>query len=349
MLEKLCAAHGVSGNEKEIRDLLRALCLEAGAECTVDRVGNLICVKDGGDASAPHILLAAHMDEAGFIITGARDDGLLCFTSVGKIDPRDAVSKIVSCGEKKTPGVIGAKAIHLQSAADRERVLSFSEMYIDIGAKDKAGAEALCPMGTYCVFESPVAAFGEDSLAGRALDNRASCMNLVQALQHGYRGRLTCAFTVQEEIGCRGALVLSRRLDNDLAIVLETSRANDLGDVKPEDRICMLGGGAVVAQMSRTSISHGALRAAIEQTAEKAGIPWQKLCGVQPASDMGRLQFGALAKPAASIAIPCRGSHSGNCILRRSDIAAQSALVNALLDALPEIYNDLTKSEVLPV
>ena len=111
----------------------------------------------------------------------------------------------------------------------------------------------------------------------------------------------------------------------------------------------MLGGGAVVAQMSRTSISHGALRAAIEQTAEKAGIPWQKLCGVQPASDMGRLQFGALAKPAASIAIPCRGSHSGNCILRRSDIAAQSALVNALLDTLPEIYNDLTKSEVLPV
>ena len=337
MLEKLCAAHGVSGNEKEIRDLLRALCLEAGAECTVDRVGNLICVKDDGDASAPHILLAAHMDEAGFIITGARDDGLLRFTSVGKIDPRDAVSKI------------GAKAIHLQSAADRERVLSFSEMYIDIGAKDKAGAEALCPMGTYCVFESPVAAFGEESLAGRALDNRASCMNLVQVLRHGYRGRLTCAFTVQEEIGCRGALVLSRRLENDLAIVLETARANDLGDVKPEDRICMLGGGAVVAQMSRTSISHGALRAAIEQTAEKAGIPWQKLCGVQPASDMGRLQFGALAKPAASIAIPCRGSHSGNCILRRSDIAAQSALVNALLDTLPEIYNDLTKSEVLPV
>ena len=143
--------------------------------------------------------------------------------------------------------------------------------------------------------------------------------------------------------------MLSRRLDNDLAIVLETARANDLGDVKPEDRICMLGGGAVVAQMSRTSISHGALRAAIEQTAEQAGIPWQKLCGVQPASDMGRLQFGALAKPAASIAIPCRGSRSGNCILRRSDIAAQSALVNALLDTLPEIYNDLTKSEVLPV
>ena len=148
---------------------------------------------------------------------------------------------------------------------------------------------------------------------------------------------------MQEEIGCRGALVLSRRLENDLAIVLETARANDLGDVKPEDRICMLGGGAVVAQMSRTSISHGALRAAIEQIAEKAGIPWQKLCGVQPASDMGRLQFGALAKPAASIAIPCRGSHSGNCILRRSDIAAQSALVNALLDTLPEIYNDLTQ------
>ena len=270
------------------------------------------------------------MDEAGFIVTGARDDGLLRFTSVGRIDPRDAVSKIVSCGEKKTPGVIGAKAIHLQSAADRERVLSFSEMYIDVGAKDKAGAEALCPMGTYCVFESPVAAFGEGSLTGRALDNRASCMNLIEALRHSYRGRLTCAFTVQEEIGCRGALVLSRRLDNDLAVVLETARANDLGDVKPEERGCALG-------------------AAIEQTAEKAGIPWQKLRGVQPASDMGGLQFGALAKPAASIAIPCRGSHSGNCVLRRSDIAAQSALVNALLDTLPEIYNDLTKSEVLPV
>ena len=206
-------------------------------------------------------------------------------------------------------------------------------------------------VGDVACYEGPYTELAPGYITAKAIDDRVGCYMLLAAMMNVKKPKndVYLAFTVQEEIGCRGALVLSRRLENDLAIVLETARANDLGDVKPEDRICTLGGGAVVAQMSRTSISHGALRAAIEQTAEARGIPWQKLRGVQPASDMGGLQFGALAKPTASISIPCRGSHSGNCILRRSDIAAQSALVNALLDTLPEIYNDLTKSEVLPV
>lgn len=336
LLKELTAARGVSGNEHEIRDLLKQLAQERGASCKVDRMGNLLATIDGGDGKAPHLLLAAHMDEVGLIVTGVRDDGLLRYKTVGGIDSRVMVSKSVRCGDQNVPGVVGAKAIHLQTPADREQVLAHNNLFIDIGAKTKAEAEGLCPPGTYVVFDSPLTPLGEDCVCGRALDDRVGCLTLLQALAHGYRGKLTCAFTVQEEIGLRGAKVVGHWLDYDLAIALEGTAANDLGDIPTQNQVCNVGKGVALSHIDRASIVHPRLHEAIGQVAAERGIPCQPKRFVSGGNDAGALQRGAGAKPTAVLSVPCRYIHSPNSLASESDIKAQADLVCAFMDALPE-------------
>ena len=346
-LKALTAARGISGEEDEICALLRQKCEDAGASCRTDRLGSLLCSKEGPDARAPRVLLCAHMDEEGFVVLGAREDGLLRIAPVGGIDPRVAVSKGVLCGEKQLPGVIGAKAIHLQSAADRARAPEFEKLFIDIGAKDQAEAERLCPMGTYCTFDSALFALGS-CVAGRALDDRVGCFNLLRALRHGYAGQLTCAFTVQEEVGLRGATVLSRRLDYDVAIVAEATSANDLGNTVQATQVCTLGKGVVISHMDRASIAYRPLRDAVEQLAVRRGIPWQPKRTATGGNDAGPLQRGAGAKPTVVLSVPCRNVHSPNCVVSLDDIAAQGDLLCALLDELPALWMQIMKDEVTP-
>ncbi len=341
LLKELTAARGVSGNENEIRALLRRLCEERGATCVVDRMGNLIAHKDGGDASAPHILLDAHMDEVGLLVTGIRDDGLLRYKPVGGIDSRVLVSKGVLCGEKRVPGVIGAKPIHLQTPADRDRVLSHSDLFIDIGAKTKAEAEKLVPAGTYVVFDSPLELMGEGHVVSRALDDRVGCLNLLRALSHGYCGKLTCVFAAQEEIGLRGATVAGHHLAFDLAIALEGTASNDLGDIPTEFQVCNVGKGVAISHIDRASIAHPGLRAAVEAIAKEKGIPFQPKRFVSGGNDAGPYQRGTVAKPTVVLSVPCRYIHSPASVAMEKDIHAQGDLVCACLDLLPSRFADI--------
>lgn len=335
LLKELTAANGVSGNENEIRALLTKLCEERGATCRVDRIGNLIATKEGTDASAPHLLLAAHMDEVGFLIRGIQDDGLIRYRPVGGIDPRVVVSKRVLCGDDKIPGVIGAKAIHLQTPADRDKVLDHDNLYIDIGAKSRAEAEKLCPPGTYCVFDSPLVPFGDGMVVSRALDDRVGCQTLLCALEKGYAGKLTCAFTVQEEVGLRGAIVVGRSIPFDVGIVLEGTAANDLGDVPVQQQVANVGRGVVLSHMDHASIAHPALRALIEDVATQKGIPCQPKRYISGGNDAGALQRGMDGRATAVLSVPCRYIHSPSSVASLSDIQSQIDLVLAVMDALP--------------
>ena len=168
-------------------------------------MGNVIAFKKGTGGGARHLLFSAHMDEIGFIIMDATDDGLLLFCLVGGIDPRVAVSKYVVVGEKAVKGVIGALAIHLQSPEDRKRVLGWNDLYIDIGAKTKEEALADCPVGAYAYYDSAYQEFGAGAVVAKALDDRVGCYNLLRLLEGTYAADITCAFVVQEEVGLRGA------------------------------------------------------------------------------------------------------------------------------------------------
>ena len=333
VLKELTALRGVSGNEDAVRAYVLERAEKTADEVRVDRMGNVLAAKHAKNGNGRHVMLAAHMDEVGMIVLGANENGLLSYDTVGGIDPRVVVSKRVLVGEKGVPGVIGAKAIHLQSAEEMQCVLRHDQMYIDIGAKDKASAERLVSPGDYVSFDSDWVEFGDGLVKSRALDDRVGCACMLRALEGDYPCDVTCAFTVQEEVGCRGAQTAGWKLRPDCAIVLEGTTANDLGMVDDCLKVCRVGRGVAISFMDNASIGHPLLVKRLREVAREAGVAWQTKNYVSGGNDAGRLQttHGALAT--AVLSVPCRYIHSSSSVASFRDIEAQYQLVNAFLAA----------------
>jgi len=333
LLKDLTALRGVSGDEGEVREALREAAAPLCDSALVDTMGNLIAARDGGDASKPHVMLAAHMDEVGFIVMSATDAGLLRIRPVGSVDPRVAVSKRVLVGPSAVPGVIGAKAIHLQSDADRDAAPSFDSLLVDIGAVKQDKAEKLCPPGSYVTFDSPCVEFGDRRVKAKALDDRVGCLAMLRALETArYPGKLTCVFTVQEEVGLRGAAVAAYRVAPDLALVLEGTACNDLGDVPLHLQVTRQGKGVALSVMDRSVIVDRKLLEAVRAAADSRGIPWQYKQAVAGGTDAGAIHQSRGGVPCAVLAVPCRYIHSAASTAHLDDIAAQQALVVACLE-----------------
>ncbi len=333
-LKQLTALHGPSGNEGPLR---KAIMQAAGPLCDevrIDRAGNVICFKKGTNPDKPAVLFSAHMDEVGFIIAGHTDDGLLNFRPIGGIDPRAVVSKWVLVGEDLVPGVIGAMAIHLQTAADRQKVLDYEQLYIDIGAKDQKEAQKLCPLGSYAVFDTPYTPFGEGFVCAKALDDRVGCFNLLRLLEGTYEGDLTCCFVSQEEVGLRGSQGAAFHRQPATAIVLEGTAANDLGDVAPRFHVCRAGQGVAVSFMDHASIANRELFRQMVSLAEAAGIPHQIKQGVTGGNDAGSFQQTGEGARTVVLSVPCRYIHSGASVCKLSDVDAQFALAQEYLNNL---------------
>ena len=229
LLKQMTDLFGVTGHEDAVRAFVREAAAPLCDKVTCDTMGSVYAFRKGSNPNLPHVMLDAHMDEVGFIVTGATDKGLLRIDCAGGIDPRVIVSKRVLVGDDRVPGVIGAKAIHLQSAADMQKVLGYDKLYIDVGAKKKDEALKLCPVGTYAMFDSEYVEFGDALVKAKALDDRVGCVAMLRALKESdYQGDLTCAFTVQEEVGLRGAKVAAYRVKRDLAIALEGTAGKEL-------------------------------------------------------------------------------------------------------------------------
>jgi len=282
----------------------------------------------------PSVAFAAHMDEIGFIITGHTEDGLLRFRPVGGVDPRVVVSKWVVIGKERLPGVIGAMAIHLQTPADRERVLDYDNLYIDIGAKDAKEAEKLCPLGSYAVFDTPYTEFGEGFVAARALDDRVGCLNLLQILASDYAGDLCCVFVTQEEVGLRGSKGAAFHIQPDIAVILEGTAANDLGDTRERFQVCVPGQGVAVSFMDLASIADRQLFQQMREVAKERGIPHQVKRSVTGGNDAGSFQQAGKGARTVVLSVPCRYIHSGNNVASLSDIKAQADLAVAFLHSL---------------
>ena len=336
LLSEITALRAPSGWEDEARNAIRREAEEIlkNREGRVygDTMGNLYAFRKGTDEGLPHVMLAAHMDEVGFIVRFAGEDGLLRFDCVGGIDPRCAVSKRVLVGEKAVPGVIGVKAIHLMSAEDRKKAPDYGHIFIDIGAKDKDEAERLCPPGSYATFESEYREFGDGFVKARALDDRAGCMILLNALRESdYAGDLTCVFTVQEEVGLRGAKIAARRVMPDAAVIVDTTTANDMGMAKSHQQVTRCGDGPALTFMDRRAIIPQAMRELALCAAKKHDIPVQIKRGTSGGTDAGEIHLAGAGVPCLSIVIPCRYAHSPVNVCKKSDIDAAQALTLAVL------------------
>ncbi len=329
-LKTLCELNGTSGNEKAVRDVILSAVKPLCDSVKIDRTGSVIAFKRG-KKGGNHILLSAHMDEVGFIIMGATEDGLLRIRPVGGIDPRVSVSKYVVCGDKRVPGVIGAMAIHLQSADDRKRVLDWDNLFIDIGAKSKDEALADCPEASFAYFDSAYEPFGDGMVAAKALDDRVGCYNLIRVLEGEYDGDVTCAFVTQEEVGLRGATGAGFASEAEIAVVLEGTAANDLGDTQAVSHVCTPNQGVAVSFMDHASIADRALYKQLIAIAEKRGIAYQIKRGITGGNDAGAYQSAKAGKRTCVLSVPCRYIHGPSSVAALKDIDAQFELAKAFL------------------
>lgn len=342
LLKQLTEAVGVSGAEKEVRLLIRDLIADHVDEWSVDTMGNLLATKRGTGEYDMRVLVDAHMDEVGLLVIEIDNNGMLKFVKVGGFDDRALLGKVVQVGPNKVTGVIGARAVHLLKGDEYTKVVKADAMRIDIGAKNKDGAAAKVSVGDYAAFVTPyeeVATAGGRTAIGKAFDNRAGCAALIELLRRKpYPFDLIAAFTVQEEIGLRGARVAAFAAQPDVALVLESTPAYDLPNEKDMPTNAALGKGVAVYVMDARTIQDPRLVAHIVRTAEAQGIPYQIRQPGGGGTNTGAIQRGAAGVAAATLAVPGRYAHTPTMMISLDDYDHIVRLADAALRGLtPEL------------
>ncbi|GAB6174714.1 M42 family metallopeptidase [Paradesulfitobacterium aromaticivorans] len=333
LLKKLSELNGASGAEKAVREALKEMISPYVDSVFVDKIGNLIAEKKGR-LQGPRVLLAAHMDEIALMVTDITGDGFLKFKPVGGIDARILVSKAVKINENIT-GVIGAKAIHLQKAGERHKALTYEQLYIDIGAKSRDEASQRVNLGDYAYFITSFAAFGDGLWKGKALDDRVGCAALVEILQNEYDFPIIAAFTVQEEIGLRGARVAAYHTEPDFAIVVETTVAADTLDRQENEWVTEVGKGPACSVMDRSTLYNPKLVRLVTELAAHKGIPLQLRRGGSGGNDAGRIHLSKSGVTTIALSVPCRYIHAPVSVISDKDYQGLISLIDQILREIP--------------
>jgi len=325
---------GVSGCEQAVRDEIIALIKDHCERYEVDALGNLIAFKKGERAPLKRIMLSAHMDEVGLIVTHIEEDGLLRFATVGGIDSRVLFGKAVEIGPSRLCGVIGGKAVHHLTEKEKEAVPEPESLLIDVGATDRAEAEKHVSPGDFAVFSGGFADLGENCLMGRALDDRAGCALLVELLRSPLPYDCHFAFTVQEETGCTGAMTAAYAVAPDIGIVVETTTAADIAGVPAGKKICELGGGPVLSYMDRGTVYDKALYDLAFEIAGESGIPAQTKSAVVGGNESRSVQAAGRGAKVLAVSLPCRYLHSPSLLIHKGDVEHTLRLLAALIQKL---------------
>ena len=336
LLEELSNACAVSGNERDIRKIVRREIQSIADSYEIDALGNVIAVKKAKTDKYMKVLIAAHMDEVGFMLVDEEDPGIFRFRSIGGIDPRSLAGKAVLVGPDHLHGVIGACPIHLTTPEDRKKTIKETELRIDIGAKN----DSVKP-GTFAYFATTFSEMGS-SICGKALDNRLGVCNLIRIFKECPDNiELTAAFTVQEEIGCRGAKVAAFGRHPDIVIAIDSTPANDLPSWDGEESYIYkskLGQGPAIYSLDSGTINDHRLISYFRDIADEYGIPSQYRQPAPGGTDAGSLHLTEEGYPGISISVPGRYAHSAASIARKSDWEAHLQL---LLAGLANLDKDL--------
>lgn len=336
-LTELAAASGVSGAEQEVRDLLRRHLAPHVDEFRTDALGNLVCLKHGtSGADRPRIMLAAHQDEVGLMVSKIEKNGLVRFRAVGGVDPRVLPAKVVYVGPQRVPGVIGGRPVHLQEPEERTKPYRFQDLYLDLGAADEAQARELVQLGDVVVFATEPGPFGDRMVKGKAFDDRAGCAVVAELLQDRYPFPLYGVFTVQEEVGMRGAGVAAWRLEPDLALVFEGTTASDVPESPAHLRSTVVGQGPAVTVMDASVVVRPGILERFRQVSARRRLPFQWRRLNVGATDSGRIATTGMGHLAVTISVPTRYIHSPVTALDPADLERTVALTRAFLASLAE-------------
>ncbi|NMB41139.1 MAG: M42 family metallopeptidase [Firmicutes bacterium] len=319
LITELSQIPGVSGDESRVRDFIKEKLSSWGIEHYTDSLGNLFALKEGKkNGSESGLMLSAHMDEVGLLVSSVEKSGHLRFYKVGGVDERALITKPVLVGPNDVMGVIGAKAIHLQKKEERKKPLKIENLCIDIGAKDKDDAERVVKVGDYVSFYSEAGLSG-NIVKGKALDNRAGCAALLEILQRDYPCSFTAVFTVQEEVGLRGAIVAAYRIKPRIALVLETTGAIDIPEAKNQDHSTSLGAGPAFTVKDQSIIAHPRVLERLIEVAERQKRTYQFRRYGGSSTDAGAISLAGSGTAAGVISTPCRYIHAPVSMLLKED------------------------------
>ncbi len=323
MIEKLANLIGLCGFEDEVRDYISNELKEYARK--VDSIGNLhVYNKD-----ANNILISAHMDEVGFIITDITDDGYLSFSTIGKIDAAAVLSKRVKIGS--VYGVISFKAIHLTGKAEREKPIDISKLFIDIGANSRKEAEKYVTIGDLCTFDTNFGRLGSDYIFGKALNGRIGCAILTEVLKSN--ADFYGLFTVQHEILCRGMKVAAQNIDlPEFGVII------DYIDINSSEEIA-LGKGAVLGIPDITSLTEHAIYDKILKAAERIGLNVQ-VTACSNAREIDALKSVHADLSAIQILVPCRNANTDVCIINENDIKSVCKVIQVTKIVLSDIKGE---------
>lgn len=341
-LEKLSNACGVTGRENQVRDLLSQMLKPYADEIQIDRMENVIAIKKGR-SNAPKIMLAAHMDEVGLIVKTITKDGFLQFSKMGGIDDRILTAQKIVVLTKKAayPAIIGSKPPHIQKEEERKKIITYDDLFIDIGAQNKEDAINMgVTIGDPVVFDVKYIKLGEETVMGKAFDNRAGCAAMVETMKQLNEEDCTvCAVgTVQEEVGLRGAAGAAFGVDPDLALALDVTIAGDVPGVREFDTSVKIGKGPALTISDSGLITHPKILRWLLETAEEQKITIQLEAGVLGSTDAARISITRQGIPSGTISIPTRYIHSPVGILSLKDIENSAKLAAAAVQKITEYF-----------
>lgn len=333
LLTKLCNAVSVSGDEQEVRAIVTEELRDFADVTKVDAMGNVLVRREGKGLDRVRVMIAAHMDEVGFMIVNDEGDGVFEFRVIGGVDPRQLVGKPVTIGRDHIPGVIGAKAIHLTTPEERKQVLKVDQLRIDVGP----GTGSKVKVGDRGTFATKLVVLGP-SIRSKALDDRLGVFNLIQLVKYAPDNvDLLAAFTVQEELGLRGAKIAAFSFDPEIGIAMDSTPANDLPDYDGNENTShntKLGDGPAIYIMDRGTIGDQRLIKWLIESADSEKIPWQFRQPGLGGTDAGEIHKTRSGVPSVSVSVPQRYLHSPAGLIRIEDELNTLKLIHTALTRL---------------
>ena len=341
LLARICEAPGAPGYEKIIRELVLSELHGLADDIRTDNMGNIIALKKGR-SSAKKTMAAAHMDEIGFIVTHVDDQGFVRFNPVGGFDPKTLTSqRVIIHGRMDVFGVMGSKPIHIMTADEKNKVPQIKDYFIDTGMTQKAIAK-LVEVGDFITRHSPLLEMG-DCVNVKSLDNRASVFVLIETLRELKKTKTKPAydfhavFTVQEEVGLRGAQTSALQIQPDFSFGLDTTIAYDVPGSTPQERCTALGQGAAIKLMDSSVICDYRMIAFMKATAKRHKIKWQpeilSAGGTDTASLQRMVGGGSIA---GAVSVPTRHIHQSIESCHKHDLAACIHLLAACICELDQ-------------
>lgn len=324
LLESLCNLDGTSGAENSIRDFIISQ-IDGFVDWKTDNLGNIIAFKKGAKTPDKKLMLDAHMDEVGFIITNVTADGFLKFSVVGGIETSGLMFRKVKI-EGKVNGVISGKPVHLLSASERKKMLESDSLYIDIGAKNKEEAEEFVSVGDCGIICGEFIKTNENIIS-KALDDRIGCALLIKLIKEESEYDFYASFSVQEEIGCRGAKVTVYSINPDSAIILEGTTAADISGTPNDKTVCKLGDGVAVSFMDKATVYDREYY----NSAMNSGIKCQPKAFVSGGNNSAAVHLSREGVRTIALSAPCRYIHTSSSVVNVSDIESMYELAKYMI------------------